>query len=137
MSILTPRAMLACAIAVLACSPALAQPTSAAKTVDTVQSSARQAVAGSPSLQVFTAAAGQPDLCIGEVSGAYGNAMLAVTLDFPRRDRECALLRKSKWAAEIGEADLAREIMCADADWRRAAARVGRPCLTTSTAKER
>ena len=133
MSSLSPRALLACAL--LACaSTAAAQ---ASKTVTTVQQPARQATASAPTLQIYSAASGQADLCVGEVSGAYGNAMLAVTLDWTHRDRLCALIRQSKWAAEMGEVDLAREIMCSSAEWRAAASRVGRPCLTSAATKER
>ena len=129
---LKSRALASC-IAVLAVTPALAQ----TKTVNTVQQPARATVSGAPTLQIYSAAAGQADLCVGEVSGAYGNAMLAVTLNWTHRDRLCALIRQSKWAAEMGEVDLAREIMCSSADWRAAANRVGRPCLTSTATKER
>ncbi len=125
MSFLKALALLG-SVALCAC-PALAQTSS--RTVATVQTPARETVAGTPALQIFSATSSQSDLCVGEVSGAYGGAMLAITLDWTHRDPLCALLRQSKWAAEIGEADLAREIMCQSPDWRAAAARVGRPCL--------
>ena len=116
--------------ALMLTTPAIAQ--TPAKTVNTVQQTARQTTAGAPTLQVFTASAGQSDLCVGEVSGAYGNAMLAVTLDAPKRDKVCSLLRQSKWASDLGEPDLGREIMCGSEEWRAAAARIGRPCLAPS-----
>ena len=119
-------------LAALACGLVAHAAHAQTKTVNTVQQNARQGVSGAPSLQVFTASAGQTDLCIGEVSGAYGNAMLAVTLDAPKRDLVCSLLRQSKWAVEIGEPDLGREIMCGSREWRAAAERVGRPCIANA-----
>ena len=112
--------------ALLAAAPALAQaPTSTTKSINQPQ---RETVGSAPTLQIFAASAGQSDLCIGEASGAYGSSVLAVTLDVDHRDLVCSLLRQSKWAADLGDPALSREIMCGSPDWRLAAARVGRPC---------
>ena len=93
-----------------------------------VNQPARATDMGQPTLLIPPSSVGI-DLCLGEASGAYGSPMLAITLSTPRRDRECALLRLSKWAADLQEPALAREIMCNSADWRAAALRVGKPCL--------
>ena len=107
----------------LALTPALAL----AQTKTSALPPARATDMGQPTLLIPPSSIGI-DLCLGELSGAYGSPMLAITLSAPQRDRVCSLLRESKWAADLQEPALAREIMCNSPDWRAAAKRVGRPC---------
>jgi hypothetical protein len=109
-----------------ACS-SLASAQAPPKTVNSVNSSARQAVAGAPSLLIPPSSVGL-DLCLGEDSGAYGNAMLAVTLSMARRDEVCSLIRQSKWAADLQHPDVSYQIMCRSGDWRAADAKTARLC---------
>ena len=98
------------------------------KTVNTVQSVARQAVAGAPNMQILTSGAAQSDLCIGEISGAYGNSVLAVTLDLTHRDVVCARLRQSWYLSAHGYGAAGIQLQCLSDEVRLAMKRAGTPC---------
>ena len=110
--------------------PARAQPP-LTKTVNTVQTPAQPTTSGAPTLLIPPSSV-RLDLCLGEASGAYGSAMLAVTLSGPVRDRDCTDLRLSKWALDLqpGHPTLAYQIACASRTWRQADAVTERLCIT-------
>ena len=88
---------------------------------------ARATTGPAPSLLIPPSSIGI-DLCLGEDSGAYGSAMLAVTISMARRDAVCSLLRQSKWAWDSQFPELSYQIMCASTDWRAADAKTVRLC---------
>ena len=120
-------AMLRSLVAItLSLAPSIA-PAQAPKTVDTTQTPARATTNGAPTLLIPPSSIGI-DLCLGELSGAYGSPMLAITLSAPQRDRVCSLLRQSKWASDLQRPDLAYQLMCASPDWRAADAKTDKRC---------
>ena len=127
------RALAGCIAGLTFATSAAAQtPTSVTKNVNTPQ---RETVAGTPNLQILNSSLGDADLCIGEVSGAYGNSVLAVTIDLTHRDKVCSLLRQAKLAEGTGEPDLAREIMCESPEWRSFSRQAYRPPLHRRSAE--
>ena len=128
MSFIFARAFVACAATLLAAEPVAAQTITATKTVNTVQTPARTTNMGAPSILIPPSSVGI-DLCLGEASGAYGSAMLAITLSGPVRDRDCTDLRLSKWATDLGHPEVAYQIACASRPWREADAVTERRCV--------
>ena len=99
-----------------------------AQTKTVVQTPQRETVTGSPTLQLFGPGASQSDLCIGEVSGAYGNSVLAVTVDITRRDQVCARLRKSWFLCSHDLCPAGIQLQCMDAEVHESMKRAGTPC---------
>ena len=107
----------------LALTPALAL----AQTKTSALPPARATDMGQPTLLIPPSSIGI-DLCLGELSGAYGAPMIAITLSAPQRDRVCSLLRQSKWAADTQHPELAYQLMCGSSDWRAADAKTDKRC---------
>ena len=107
---------------------ASAQGLAPTKTVNTVQTPARQTVSQPPALQLYGPAGSQSDLCIGELSGAYGNPMLAVTVDLTHLDQTCARLRQSWFLCAHGYCPAGVQLQCLSSEVRLAMKRAGTPC---------
>lgn len=89
---------------------------------------ANASVTGSPSLLLSTSAANQPDLCIGVQSGGYGSPVLGVTFNLVHGDLECARIRKAKVLQQLGFTAAGIQLLCLDADVRKAMAAAATPC---------